>query len=42
LLTIEIVDSNILTVASSMPLDNLATVRNGAPAQIFQQSLDNE
>jgi invasion protein IalB len=42
LLTLEVVDSNILTVASSMPLDNLATVRNGAPAQIFQQSLDNE
>ena len=42
LLTLEVVDSNILTVASSMPLDNFATVRNGAPAQIFQQSLDNE
>jgi invasion protein IalB len=41
-LTLEVVDSNILTVASSMPLDNLATVRNGAPARIFQQSLDNE
>ncbi len=42
LLTLEVVDSNILTVASSMALDNFAAVRNGAPTQIFQQSLDNE
>jgi invasion protein IalB len=42
LLTLEVVDSNILTVASSMPLDQFATVRNGPPAQIFEQSLDNE
>jgi invasion protein IalB len=42
LLTLEVVDSNILTVASSMPLDQFATARNGAPAQIFEQSLDDE
>lgn len=42
LLTLEVVDANILTVASSMPLDQFATVRSGAPAQIFEQSLDNE
>jgi invasion protein IalB len=41
-LTLEVVDSNILTVASSMSLDNFAAARNGAPARIFQQSLDNE
>lgn len=42
LLTLEVVDSSILTVASSMPLDQFATVRKGAPAQILEQSLDNE
>jgi invasion protein IalB len=41
-LTLEVVDSNVLTVASSMPLDHFATVSNGPPAQIFEQSLDNE
>ena len=41
-LTIEVVDSNVLTVASSMPLDQFVTVRDGAPTQIFRQSLDDE
>jgi invasion protein IalB len=41
-LKLEVVDPNILTVTSSMPLDQFATVRKGPPAQILEQSLGNE
>jgi invasion protein IalB len=41
-LTLEVVDSNILTVTTSLPLDQFAAVRSAAPAQIFDYLLDNE
>jgi invasion protein IalB len=41
-LTLEVVDSNILTVATSLPLDQFATARNAAPTQVFEYLLDNE
>jgi invasion protein IalB len=41
-LTLEVVDSNILTVTTSLPLDQFATVRNAAPTQVFEYLMDNE
>ena len=41
-LTLEVVDSNILTVATSLPLDQFATARDAAPAQVFDYLMDNE
>jgi invasion protein IalB len=39
-LTLEIVDSSILSVTSSIPLAQFATVRRGAPVQTFDQAID--
>jgi invasion protein IalB len=39
-LTVEVVDTNMLAVTTSLPLDKFAAVRNGAPAKIFEQTLD--
>lgn len=39
-LTLEIVDSSVQSVSTSMPLNRFATVRNGAPARTFQQDVD--
>lgn len=39
---VEVVDSNILTVATSLPLDEFAKARNAAPAQVFDYLLNNE
>ncbi|MBR0693458.1 invasion associated locus B family protein [Bradyrhizobium lablabi] len=38
-LSIEAVNANVVTVIASLPLDNLAQARQGAPAQIFEQQL---
>ena len=39
-LKLEVVDSNVLTVSTHLPLDQFATARKGAPAQIFLQDID--
>jgi len=39
-LTVEVVDTNLLAVATSLPLQQFATVRKGAPAQVFEQKID--
>ena len=41
-LTLEVVDSNILTVRTSLPLDQFAAVRGAAPAQVFENLPDDE
>jgi invasion protein IalB len=39
-LLLEVVDSNVLAVSTTLPLDQFAAVRNGDPAQVFQQDFD--
>jgi invasion protein IalB len=39
-LLLEMVDSNLLTVSTTLPLEQFAAVRRGDPAQIFQQDID--
>ena len=39
-LLLEVVDSNVLTVSASLPLDRFAAVRTGAPAERYQQDID--
>jgi invasion protein IalB len=39
-LLLEIVDSNVLTVSTSVPLGQFAAVRQGTPTQIFEQAID--
>jgi invasion protein IalB len=39
-LTVEVVDTNMLSVTTSLPLDQFAAVRKGAPAKLFEQSLE--
>jgi invasion protein IalB len=39
-LILEVVDSNVLTVSTNVPLDQFAAVRKNAPAQVFQQDID--
>jgi invasion protein IalB len=39
-LLLEVVDSNVLAVSTSLPLDRFAATRNGAPAETYQQDLD--
>ena len=39
-LTIEAVDTNMLAVTTSLPLDQFAAVRNGAPARLIEQSIE--
>jgi invasion protein IalB len=38
-LSIKAVNANVVTVIASLPLDNLAQARQGAPEQIFEQKL---
>ena len=38
-LTIEVVDTNMLAVATSIPLGQFAAVRNGAPAELLEQKI---
>jgi invasion protein IalB len=39
-LRLEVVDSSVLTVSTSLPLNQFATVRQGTPAQTFEQAID--
>jgi invasion protein IalB len=39
-LLLEVVDSNILTVTTSLPLKQFESIRHGAPAQTFDQDID--
>ena len=39
-LALEVVDSNVLTVSTALPLAKLATIRSSAPAQVFEQGID--
>jgi hypothetical protein len=39
-LKLEVVDTNLLSVSTLLPLGQFAAVRKGAPAQVFQQDID--
>ena len=39
-LTVEVVDTNLLAVKTSLALQQFAAVRHGAPTEIFEQSID--
>jgi invasion protein IalB len=39
-LLLEVVDSNVLTVSTTVPLTQFATVRRGTPTQTFEQAID--
>jgi invasion protein IalB len=39
-LVLEVVDSNVLAVTTTLPLAQFATVRKSAPAQLFEQDID--
>ena len=39
-LVLEVVDPNVLAVSTTLPLEHFAAVRNGDPAQVFQQDID--
>ncbi len=39
-LLLEVVDSSVLAVSTTVPINQFAAVRNGAPAQIFEQAID--
>lgn len=39
-ITIEVVDTNMLAVTTVLPLDRFAAVRKGAPAKVFEQTIE--
>jgi len=39
-LTVEVIDTNMLAVTTSLPLGQFAAVRKGAPARVFEQQID--
>ena len=39
-LLLEVVDSSVLTVSTSLPLSQFATVRQGTPSRVFEQAID--
>jgi invasion protein IalB len=39
-LTLEVVDTNMLAVTTSLPVEKFAAVRKGAPSQTFEQQID--
>jgi invasion protein IalB len=39
-LLLEVVDSSVLTVATTLPIDSFAAVRQGTPAQTLEQAID--
>jgi hypothetical protein len=39
-LSLESVNANVVTVISSLPLDNFAKAHRGPPAQVFEQKLE--
>jgi hypothetical protein len=42
MLTLESVNSNVVGVTNSIPLNEFAKVRQGAPMQIFEQKLEGD
>ena len=42
MLTLESVNSNVVGVTNSIPLNEFAKVRQGAPAKIFEQKLEGD
>ena len=38
--SLEVVDSNVLTVSTSLPLEQFASVRKGNPEQVFAQEIE--
>ena len=41
-LNLEVVNTNVTTIATSVPLDNFATAHKGPPAQTFDYQFDND
>jgi invasion protein IalB len=39
-LLLEVVDSSALTVSTSLPLNQFAAIRHGAPSQVFKQAIE--
>ena len=39
-LVVEVVDFNVLSVTTSLPLNQFPAVHQGAPSRIFEQGLD--
>lgn len=39
-LTVEVVDTNMLAVTTVLPLDRFAAARKGAPAKVFEQTIE--
>jgi invasion protein IalB len=39
-LALEVVDSSVLSISTSLPLNQFAAVRKGAPEQTYQQDID--
>jgi invasion protein IalB len=39
-LTVEVVDTNLLAVTTALPVTQFAAIRKGAPAQVFEQQID--
>ena len=39
-LSVEVIDTNMLAVTTSLPLDKFAAVRKGAPAKVFEQTIE--
>jgi hypothetical protein len=39
-IVLEVVDTNMLAVMTSLPLSQFAAVRKGAPVQVFEQKID--
>jgi hypothetical protein len=39
-LLLEVVDSSVLTVSTSLPLSGLAAVRQGPAGKVFEQAVD--
>ena len=39
-LAVEVIDSNVLSVTTSLPLNQFSAVHMGAPSRIFDQALD--
>jgi invasion protein IalB len=39
-LVVEVVDTNMLAVTTALPLEKFAAVRKGAPAQVYEQKID--
>ncbi|WP_201449630.1 invasion associated locus B family protein [Bradyrhizobium sp. Ai1a-2] len=39
-LFLQVVDTNLLSVRTALPLDRFATARKGAPARVFEQDID--